>query len=320
MQVRQSLHGILAFVTVYETGSFTTAAVRLNATQPGISQRVRALEAQLAVKLFNREHAQVSPTPAGEVYYRHCIDILRATQAAEQAMRPFADSPDGRLRIGVSPAFTQGVLANTLARFMERFANVRITVQDVHGHGAIERVQDGDLDFVILPAADFPLSLRATLLAKVPEVLVSGRCSGRRQLEPVVLADQPALKLVLPPQGVTSRAIFERYFLDHGVKVEQVLAPDAPGVALSLVAESDWSSLQAATLFHSGSVEGGRLIVNPVTEPAIIVDWVVVQPVRDRLSEPARSFLTLLQADLMDEVGWWSGMVGRDLSVATADW
>jgi LysR family transcriptional regulator, nitrogen assimilation regulatory protein len=315
MHLKQSLPGIVSFMSVYETGSFTLAANRLNATQPGISQRVRALEAQLGVKLFNRGPTAISPTPAGETYYRQCIEILRAIDAAVKMLQPFGAGEGGQLSIGVSPAFTQGVLATTLATFMDEFPNVQVSVEDTHGGSAVERVQDGRVDFAIVPAAAFPLSVRSSALARIPEVLVSSHLSDRTQLEHVVLAEQPPLKLVLPPQNVSNRAVFERYFIENEVKVERILAPDAPGVALSLVAESDWSSIQAAALFKSGALARSPLVINPIVGPPIIFDWVVIESFQTVTSEPAAQFLDRLRADVRREVSAWNAIFGLSESL-----
>lgn len=54
------------FVVLCETGHFTKAASLLNMTQPGVSQHLRKLEAQVGQSLISRQGKSFSPTPAGE--------------------------------------------------------------------------------------------------------------------------------------------------------------------------------------------------------------------------------------------------------------
>ena len=81
---------IRLFVAAYEERSFTAAAERENATQSGVSQHIRNLERSLGVALFLRDRGRPVPTPAGDSYYRRCIDVLRAHEAATNAVRTFA--------------------------------------------------------------------------------------------------------------------------------------------------------------------------------------------------------------------------------------
>lgn len=88
------------FVWVARLKSFTLAAERLNATQAAISSRVAALESELGVKLFYREHRRLSLTPQG-------VEALARAEQVLQTARTFVDEVTGAgqirgtLRIGV---------------------------------------------------------------------------------------------------------------------------------------------------------------------------------------------------------------------------
>ena len=92
----RSLRQIRLFVAAYEEGSFTAAAHRENATQSGVSQHMHKLEARFGVALFSRETGAIHPTPAGDLYYRYCIEILRVHEVSRNEMKKFGCGPERR--------------------------------------------------------------------------------------------------------------------------------------------------------------------------------------------------------------------------------
>ena len=56
---------LYAFVVVADTASFSLAAAQLHLTQPAVSKRIAALEAELNTRLFDRLGRKVLLTEAG---------------------------------------------------------------------------------------------------------------------------------------------------------------------------------------------------------------------------------------------------------------
>src|SRR5262249_30033766 len=62
------LHALRSFEAAARHESFTRAAEELHVTQSAVSQQVKALEAALGLRLFNRERQRLKLTPAGRDY------------------------------------------------------------------------------------------------------------------------------------------------------------------------------------------------------------------------------------------------------------
>src|ERR1700732_3865639 len=67
------LNALKAFDAAARHESFTRAAEELCVTQGAVSHQVKALEAELAVKLFNRERQRLIITEAGRDY----LNVIR---------------------------------------------------------------------------------------------------------------------------------------------------------------------------------------------------------------------------------------------------
>src|ERR1700744_5326870 len=94
------LRHLKAFVAVADELHFSRAADRLQMAQSPLSQRIRTLEAELGVRLFERTNRRVRLTAAGEAILREARTTLRAAQATQRAAGRARDGETGVLRLG----------------------------------------------------------------------------------------------------------------------------------------------------------------------------------------------------------------------------
>src|ERR1700760_4195847 len=95
------LPALMAFAAVARHGSFTRAAGEAGVSESALSQTVRALEAQLNVRLLNRT-TRTGPLPeAGAQFLERVRPALPALEAAFDALDETRDHPAGTLRINL---------------------------------------------------------------------------------------------------------------------------------------------------------------------------------------------------------------------------
>jgi DNA-binding transcriptional LysR family regulator len=87
-----SFEQLESFVAVVEEGGVVRAARRLHLTQPPLSRRIRSLEDELGVALFEREARGMRLTQAGERLLPHARQILAAVREAAVVVQ---DQPEG---------------------------------------------------------------------------------------------------------------------------------------------------------------------------------------------------------------------------------
>ena len=95
------LNSLKAFEAAARHESFTRAAEELCVTQGAVSQQVKALEAGLGIKLFNRERQRLIITESGRDYLTVVRDAL---DRIAEALREVQDELAERLGKGVIPA------------------------------------------------------------------------------------------------------------------------------------------------------------------------------------------------------------------------
>ena len=224
-----------------EEGSFTRAAVRENATQSGISQHVAAVERTLGVKLFERSARGVRPTPAGQRYYKRCVEAVGRMEDANEEVRGFADLLTGDLRIGLIPTVTRAALAPTLQHFVPRYPDVRLHVVEGYSGLLTDMVLADELDFAVVPTFEGRMGLKSRLLVRDREMLVSSPRHGFTPLAPVRLKDCGPLKIVAPgPQPTCDAEISKSICRPTASSSPRCMEMDAMIGTLEFVARSDW--------------------------------------------------------------------------------
>lgn len=304
------LRQIRAVIAVCEEGSFTRAAQRENATQSGISQHVAAVERALKVKLFERTTGGVTPTPAGMRYYKRCVEAVGTLEHAAEEARSRAGEVSGELRIGLMPTFTRAVLAPVLDDFVPRCPEVRLHI--VEGYSALltEMVLDDALDFAVVPAFEGTIGLKSRMLVRDREMMISGPRAGFTPLAPMRLAGCRPLKIVVPGPDNIRRRNLETYFQAHGVEIAAMLEMDAMIATLEFVARSDWVTILPSVI-SVNDIGRGELIVNPIAEPELHAEFVVVQPTRRTLSTQARLFLQRFEAEVAHIHDVWDAAIAQ---------
>jgi LysR family transcriptional regulator, glycine cleavage system transcriptional activator len=136
------LNALKAFEAAARHESFTRAAEELCVTQGAVSHQVKALEAELGLKLFNRERQRLVITEAGRAYLvvvRDAFDrIGDGTERLLQRQR------GGALTVSTSPNFAAKWLVHRLGRFAEAHPEIDLRVSASMHHVDFAR-EDIDL-------------------------------------------------------------------------------------------------------------------------------------------------------------------------------
>lgn len=120
--------GVCEFVSVAEQGGFTAAARKLGVSVAQVSRQVAQLEDRLQAKLLLRTTRQVRLTELGDIYYRHCRQLLDNLYEAELAVGRHQAEPQGTLRITAPVSYGESRIAPLVNDFMLRYPQLEVTL------------------------------------------------------------------------------------------------------------------------------------------------------------------------------------------------
>lgn len=282
------------FVAVYEELSFTAAAVREHATQSGVSQHIRKLEDRMGVQLFSRQRG-VQPTPAGVAYYQRCVEVLKSHALARRTLDEFSTGLSGEVIVGLMPSMARSILAPAFVRFTEEHPNVNVRVFEAYSGTLTNSLKAGELDFAIVPRTSSPaVGVRSTMFGRTPEFLVSSPKSSLTHGAPVRLSEQPDLKLIVPAPDNARRQLLDSYFAENQVQVSARLEFDSLFATIDLVARSDWQVILPG-IFVTTDIATRLFVVNPIVNPGLWLDLMLIEPERQPASAAALAFLDVLR-------------------------
>ncbi|MET0537697.1 MAG: transcriptional regulator GcvA, partial [Xanthobacteraceae bacterium] len=120
------LNALKAFEAAARHESFTRAADELCVTQGAVSHQVKALEAELGLKLFNRQRQRLVITESGRSYLAIVRDAFdRIADGTEELLRR---QNSGVLTVSTSPNFAAKWLVHRLSRFAQAHPTIDLRV------------------------------------------------------------------------------------------------------------------------------------------------------------------------------------------------
>ena len=128
-------------------------------------------------------------------------------------------------------------------------------------------------------------------------MLISGPGCGFSPLAPIRLADCKPLKIVVPGLPNIRRRNIDTYFQTNGVPVEDMIEMDAMIGTLEFVAATDWVAVLPG-LICVNDIARNDLVINPIVDPPLYAEFLMIEPARRTLSVQARLFVERLEAEV----------------------
>jgi LysR family hydrogen peroxide-inducible transcriptional activator len=214
-----NLRDLQYVVAVADHGHFGRAAAACNISQPTLSGQILKLEAELGVRIFEREGRAVAVAARAEPIVEHARRALAAVAEVAAAARGARDPLAGPLRIGVIPTVGPYLLPYALPALIRDLPQAPIAIVE-------------DLTARLLPLV-LERKIDAAVIATDP---------GDRKLETLPLYEEPFLLVAAP---------------DHPLSARDRIAPDdIDPEALLLLADGHCLRDQAIALCGRGA--GGR--------------------------------------------------------------
>ena len=283
------------FVTVAQEKSFTRAAERLQVAQPGVSQQIRRLEAELGVTLFDRSSRRPRLTAAGEALLPHAREALAATEAGRHALASLKDVLAGTLLLGAIPGIPDLDLSGLLAAFHSAYPAVDMALREDQPAALIEGLRRDELDVAVvgLSSSDPPHGLLVDVIRVEPLVLVTSldhRLAARESVSVIQLRGESFVSLT---RASVLRGLVEQACAAAGFSARVALETTEVSLLCDLVAHGLGVTIVPRSIADHSTRQGAKLALVGF-DPPFSQRYTALARRRDRSVSPAASeFLAL---------------------------
>ncbi|KVO36933.1 LysR family transcriptional regulator [Burkholderia ubonensis] len=159
------LKQLRAFVTLAEELHFGRAAQRLFIVQSALSMQIKALEAALDARLFERDRHKVALSDTGRLFLPEARATLQQAARAEQIVRLASCGEIGTLRIAFVSSVLPVLLPALLREMRARYPLITLELKDMPTPDQVAALRDRRIDFgmIRLPAAYAGIDTRVVL-------------------------------------------------------------------------------------------------------------------------------------------------------------
>lgn len=146
-----NLRFLEAFYWIAKLGSFSAAASKMHATPAAISERIRTLEEDLGVRVFERDSRKVSLTQPGQRLLPYAEQMLSLRDAMKESVRDGA-AQTGIIGIGVIESVVHTWLPELLRELNQVYPGITIELYSESTPRLKEELLADHLDLAILAA------------------------------------------------------------------------------------------------------------------------------------------------------------------------
>lgn len=142
------------FIALVQHGQVKVAAEHIHISSSAITTAIKDLENHLQVDLFTRTKDGFHLTREGDIFLRHCYDIMSAVSSAHNVSKNLAtyekSNLNGTLKIGCTEVLSGYLLAKLVSQFQKKFPNINLYIKEFTRNVLEKNLANNKLDVALI--------------------------------------------------------------------------------------------------------------------------------------------------------------------------
>ncbi len=147
---RMDLRQLKYFVAIAEHENFSRAAQQLYVAQSALSRRMRELEDELGVRLFDRHLRGAALTPEGRTLLERARYLLRSFDQLHADLSEQGTQPHGPVSVGMTPNFATVAGAALAHQVRGRFPGAQLRIVEAFSPELRDLLRAGAIDMAVV--------------------------------------------------------------------------------------------------------------------------------------------------------------------------
>ena len=212
------------FCDLVESQSFSLAAERNFVTQSAVSQQIRTLEEKFKRRLLERVRGrrEVCMTPAGEVFYRECKNVLSCYDQLQESMRGLVGLISGVVKVATVYSIGLHELPVKVREFMSKFPAAKIDLEYSRTTRVVRDVLSGAIELGVVAFPEPRRGLTIIPMASNRMVLICPPDHEFAERKEIKVRELKGLDFVQFERDIPTRKATDKILKNNGVEVHKV--------------------------------------------------------------------------------------------------
>lgn len=176
-------------------------------TQPGVSNHMAQLEAQIGLNLLTREKGRFELTKEGKTIYKYAERMERVVRELQNTISGFQKDTRPLLKIGTTITYSQLLMPQILSAFQNSNPNIQIRLDSGSSNDMEKTLYSLKNDIVIVANAKMSRNLLAFPFAREELVLITAKKHPLASKDAVGLDEIARYPLIIREAGSATRAV-----------------------------------------------------------------------------------------------------------------
>jgi DNA-binding transcriptional LysR family regulator len=282
------------FCDLADLRSFSKTAEKHLLSQSAVSQQVAQLELTLKCQLLDREKRPLELTPAGELLYRACREILDRYGQFKSELNALKSSAGSRINVAAIFSIGMHTLPDYVKTFMVSYPNVNVHIEYFSAQRIYELVLSGDIDIGLVAVPKKDKRLEVYEFENEPLILA---CSPKHPLSRESQVDIHKLqfeRFIAFEKDVPTREWIDNILQHYNVVVRPVMEFDnIETIKRAVEINSGVSVLPQTAILQE--VSGGSITAIPFSNENFFRPTGIIVRKGKILSQAGRYFIELLR-------------------------